>query len=110
MAKFYGVIGFVRTYEVMIDDEPTGKFRTENVERYYRGEIIRNSRRWSESTEKVNEDIRIDNQFSILADSFAIENFTYMKYIECFGVRWLITNVEIQERRLILSTGGVYNG
>ena len=110
MAKYYGALGFVRTYEQMIDDEPTGKFRTETIERNYYGDILRNNRNWVESSEKVNEDITISNQFSILVDTFAMENFTYLKYITYFGKKWLISSADIQYPRIILTTGGVYNG
>ena len=110
MAKFYGSLGFVKTYEVLVDDEPTGKFKTEEIKRNYYGDIVRNMRRWAVSSEKVNEDITIDNQFSILVDSFAMENLAYLKYIEYLGTKWLITNTDIQYPRMILSTGGIYNG
>ena len=110
MAKFYGKIGFVKTYETEIDGIPSGDFKTEVIERYYRGDILQDNRRWSESTEKVNEDITINNRFSIFADSFITENAAYLKYIHYFGVNWLISSIEIQYPRLILTTGGKYNG
>lgn len=110
MAKYYGALGFVRTYEQMIDDEPTGKFRTETIERNYYGDILRNNRNWVESSEKVNEDITIGNQFSILVDTFAMENFAYLKYITYLGKKWLISSADIQYPRIILTTGGIYNG
>ena len=110
MAKFYGEIGFVKTYEVEVDGIPSGQFKTEDIKRYYRGDILQNVRKWSDSTEKVNEDVTISNRFSILIDSFISENLSYLKYINYFGVKWKISNVEIQYPRLILTTGGIYNG
>lgn len=110
MAKFYGKIGFVKTYETKIDGEPSGDFKTEEIERYYRGDILQDNRRWNDSTEKVNEDITINNRFSIFADSFLSENVAYLKYIHYFGSKWKISSIEIQYPRLILTTGGIYNG
>ena len=110
MAKFYGKIGFIKTEELYDGGEPTGRFKVRTIERNYSGDILRNNRRWSESTEKVTDDISIDNQFSILADSFMIENVSYLKYITYFGAKWKITNVDVQYPRLILTTGGVWNG
>ena len=110
MAKYYGIIGFIKTEEVYEDNVPTGVFRTQEIERYYSGDIIKNYRRWSDSTEKVNDDVSIDNQFSILADSFITENLSYLKYITYFGAKWKITSVDIQYPRLIINTGGVWNG
>lgn len=110
MAKFYGKIGFIKTEELYDGGEPTGRFKVQTIERNYSGDILRNNRRWSESTEKVTDDISIDNQFSILADSFITENLSYLKYITYFGAKWKITSVDIQYPRLILTTGGVWNG
>ena len=57
-----------------------------------------------------NDDIIISNEISIIADKFAYENFYAMKYVEYSGAKWKITNVEVQHPRLILTTGGIYNG
>ena len=110
MAKYYGLLGFVRTTERLIDDEPSGKFRTETIERHYYGDILQNNRRWALSSEKVNEDITIENRFSILVDTFVMENFAYLKYIEYLGTKWLISSADLQYPRIILTTGGIYNG
>ena len=76
MAKYYGILGFVKTYEKEIDGVPSGEYVTDVIERYYRGDILQNNRRWSDSTEKVNEDVTINNQFSILIDSFISDNLS----------------------------------
>ena len=110
MAKYYGKIGFIKTEETYDGATPTGVYKINVIERNYRGDIIKNMRRWSESTEKVNDDISIDCQFSILADSFITENLSYLKYITYFGAKWKVTSVEIQYPRLILNVGGVWNG
>lgn len=110
MAKYYGILGFVKTYEVEIDGVPSGDFKTDKIERFYKGDILQDYRRWSDSTEKVNEDVTISNRFSILADSFISNNLAYLKYINYFGTNWKISSVDIQYPRLILTTGGIYNG
>lgn len=78
-------------------------------EHYHHGDVIRNSRRL-QSTDKVNDDINISNEISILADPFANGNFHAMRYIGFMGARWKIENVEVAYPRLILTLGGVYNG
>lgn len=105
MGKFYGKVGFLRTVE-----EPEGSsIWTEQLEEfYYYGDIIRNTRRWA-TADKLNDDLVINNQFSIIADSFAYKNLGAMKYVEYMGVKWKITDVELQYPRLIISVGGVYN-
>ena len=110
MAKYYGILGFVKTYEKEINGVPSGEYVTDVIERHYRGDILQDNRRWSDSTEKVNEDVTINNRFSILIDSFISDNLSYLKYINYFGADWKISSVEIQYPRMILTTGGLYNG
>ena len=103
MAKFCGVIGYAITREL----EP-GIYVEEIVENEYYGDVIRNTRRLREAA-KVNDDINISNQISIVADPFANNNFHAMRYIVFMGTKWKITEVEVQYPRLILSIGGLYN-
>lgn len=103
MAKFCGVIG----YEMTVETEP-GIFEEQYVEHICIGDIIKDNRRLQDAG-KINPDITINNQFSIIADPFANEHFHSMRYIEFMGAKWKITDVEIQYPRLILSVGGLYN-
>lgn len=104
MAKFYGVIGFVKT----IETKP-GVWSSDITEKYYIGDIVRNVSR-QEETDHLNDNITISNRISIVADPFAYNNFFSMGYINWMGTSWKITSVEVQRPRLILSIGGVYNG
>ena len=103
MAKFCGVIGYAVTKET----EP-GIWEEQIVEVEYFGDVIRNTRRIN-APGKVNDDISISNQISIIADPFANNNFHAMRYIVFMGAKWKITEVEVQYPRLILSIGGLYN-
>ena len=103
MAKFCGIIGYAITRET----EP-GIYVEEIVENEYYGDVIRNTRKLREVA-KVNDDINISNQISIVADPFANNNFHAMRYIMFMGAKWKIIEVEVQYPRLILSIGGLYN-
>ena len=104
MAKFFGTVGFADSVETAPD------VWTEQItERPYFGDFLRNTRRLQESGQ-VNDDITISNEISIVADPYARENFHTMRYIEYMGVKWKVVSVEVQYPRLILTTGGVYNG
>lgn len=103
MAKFFGKIG----YAVPADTSP-GVWSEEITEREYFGDLIRNTRRL-QTSDKLNDDINISNEISIVADPFAYQNFHSMRYIEFMGSKWKISNVEVQYPRLILTVGGVYN-
>lgn len=103
MAKFFGPIGYAVTAETR-----PGVWDEKITERYYRGDVIRNARRL-QSSDKLNDDIEISNEISILADPFANGNFHAMRYVGFMGAKWKILNVEVQYPRLILTLGGVYN-
>ena len=103
MAKFYGVIGYVKTVEV----EP-GIWEEKAIEHNYYGDIIKPVSRYQPSG-GVNDNINISNMVSIVADPFANENSQYRRYVVLMGTKWKITNVEIQYPRLLLTVGGVYN-
>lgn len=104
MAKFYGIIGYIKTVEV----EP-GIWKEQIIEQPSYGDLIRNTSRY-QSSGGVNDDININNSISIVADPFANENFQHMRYAEFMGTKWKITNVEVQYPRLLLTLGGAYNG
>lgn len=104
MAKFYGVIG----YAIQVETVP-GVWEDQIIERNYRGDVLQNMNRW-QSSEQVNDNFAIDNKLSIISDPFVYENFQHIKYIRWMGANWKVTKVEILRPRLILTTGGVYNG
>lgn len=105
MAKFYGPIGYAETIETS-----PGVWIDRIIERNYYGELIRNTSRWTVSSDSVNDDLNISNQISIISDPYAVSNFHSMKYIEFMGTKWKITNVEVRYPRLILTVGGEWHG
>ena len=104
MAKWFGKIGFAETKETS-----PGVWTSEIIAHEDYGEVLRNSRRL-QASDKLNDDINISNEISIVADPFANNNFHSMKYIEFMGAKWKITNVEVKYPRLVLTIGGLYNG
>jgi len=103
--KFYGPIGFAETVETS-----PGVWEEVLVPHNYYGDVIRNSRRYESSSDKLNDNLNITNQFSIVADAYAYQNFHKMQYVEWMGAKWKITSVDATNRpRLILEVGGVYN-
>lgn len=104
MPKFYGVIGYATTKTT-----ERGIYEETIVEKEYIGDVIRNTRRLRESS-KINDDITISNQISIISDPYANENFHAMRYVSFMGSKWKVVEVEVQYPRLILTLGGLYNG
>jgi len=105
--KYYGVIGFIETKEN--PDEP-GVWEPTVTERHYYGDVMRNSRRWDNSSYGTNGDINISNQISIMSDSYAAQHLQFMKYIEWNGCKWSIQTVDVEYPRLLITLGGAYNG
>lgn len=101
--KFYGTIGYGETKEVR-----PGIWEEVIEERPYYGDILKNSYR-NQTASKVNDDLLLTNQFSIVADHLALEKHSFMRYICYMGTKWKISDVEIQYPRIIISVGGVYN-
>lgn len=104
MSKFYGPIGYITQKEIS-----PGVWDEVVVEKSYRGDILQDTRRWQVSEHK-NDNLTISNHLSIIADPFAYENSSTIRYVLWLGVRWKVTNIEIQRPRLILTLGEVYNG
>ena len=104
MAKQFGKIGYAITSET-----ESGIWEPTIVEKEYYGDLTTDRRKRQNSGE-VNDNINLANVISIIADPFAIQNCSYMAYVEVMGTRWKISDIEVQYPRLILTVGGVYNG
>lgn len=104
MAKWFGTIGYAETLETR-----PGVWAEQITKREYFGDLTRNTRRL-QTTDRLNDDINISNEISIVSDPYANENFHSMRYAEFMGAKWKITSVEVQYPRLILTLGGVWNG
>lgn len=58
----------------------------------------------------MNDSFTISNYISIIADSFAYDNFSAMRWVEWMGRKWKIASVEVVPPRLTLAVSGLYNG
>lgn len=105
MGKYFGKIGYAVTAETV-----PGIWEESVVEKEYYGDLVRNTTRKYETGSGLNDNITISNNISIVADAFAFENFSHIRYAEFMGARWIVSNVEVQHPRLLLTLGGVYNG
>ena len=104
MAKFAGVIGYAEAVETA-----PGVHEEKIAERQHFGDWKRNTLR-QQPADKLNDDITISNELSIIANPYAMDHLHLMKYVKYLGAAWKITNIEVRYPRLILTIGGVYNG
>lgn len=105
MAKWYGRVGYVTTVET----EP-GIWEPTVTERQYYGDLLKNVSKWATNTNSINDNLNVANQISIVADPYAYQHFSSIKYVEFMDAMWNVTSAEPQYPRIILTVGGVYNG
>lgn len=106
MAKFFGEVGYGNSVET---PEGSGVWVDQIVEHQYYGDVIRNARSL-EAGERLNNDLRVSNSISIVADAYARDHFFEIRYVKWSGTLWTVSDVEVQSPRLVLRLGGVYNG
>jgi hypothetical protein len=105
MAKWFGKIGYI----TQVQTKPGVWKPVETVYEYF-GDVERKYSGWRINSESTNDDLTMDVQVSIVADQYAYQHFSRMKWIELYDAKWKITKIEPKHPRLILSVGGVYNG
>jgi hypothetical protein len=106
--RFHGAVGYADSQETS-----PGVWEEVITEIEYFGSVTRAQRRLegpSLTVPVLNENLAVDNSFSILADAYAYENFEKMRYVSWNGSNWRITNVEVRRPRLILMIGALWNG
>jgi hypothetical protein len=100
--KYYGAVGYITTVETR-----PGVWEETIVERMYSGDVSSIRRRLD--GQKVNDDVNISNQISIVADPYAFENFTAIRYIVWLNQKLKVTNITVEPPRMIFEVGGLYN-
>ncbi len=104
MAKYCGKIG----YSLGDKEVRQGVWEPVIDERTIFGDLIRNTKQ-TENSGQVNDNVKINNQMGFIADPFAVENFSRIKYATYMGTKLAVSSVEIAFPRLILNLGGIYN-
>lgn len=104
--KFAGEVGF------WVSDMETkpGIYTEKMIERHYTGDVTRAYHKWSERDDSTTDDLRLNNEISIVGDIFALENWGSIKYVVWNGVCWEVNTVGINPPRLVLEIGGVWDG
>lgn len=105
MAKFGGKVGFGTSTQ-----GSAGVTLDSVIEKDYKGDLLRSNKNFDESINGVNDNLKLSNRVSIVADDFANQNASVIRYVILGGVRWKVTNIEVAAPRLILNLGEVYNG
>lgn len=104
MPKYYGSLGISTQVEIT-----PGVWKTSIVDHQVYGDFVRDNRNNLKS-EQVNDNVKINNQISIVMDPYVMENYSAIVYITYIGAKWRISTVEVKYPRLLLSMGELYNG
>lgn len=105
MSKYYGKVGFMDAEKT---DENSDVFVEKIIEHPYYGDILEYGSRW-QSGQYLIENRLLTIKISIVADPYAYEHFSTIKYVEYGGKKWEVTGIDIQRPRLILTIGDLYN-
>lgn len=105
MAKFFGKVGFAQFVE-----KTPGNYEEGIIEKSYYGDVLRYSRRWDSAPNQQNDNINVSNHISILADGFAYNHLSEIRYVVWLGTKWKASSVDVEYPRLNIMIGGVYNG
>lgn len=104
MARFYGKVGYMTTEETA-----PGVWTEVQNERTYYGDVLENRHKWM-PTDKLNDNVSVSNRISILADAYAYQHFSHIRYVWWMGVKWKVTSISVERPRLVLELGGEWNG
>jgi hypothetical protein len=105
MKKFFGDVGYAAS---SVESAP-GVFTNGVVEKQYYGDIVQNFLRLQEN-DNLNKDLVLSNMISVVADDYAYEHVSDIRYVRWAGAVWTVNSVDVRRPRLILRLGGVYNG
>lgn len=103
MGRFSGKIGFIKTVETEPD-----VWQPQSTERAYFGDVLTRKVRF-ENGDSVISNLSLNNDISIVANQFALDNIGYMRYVVYQGQKWQITSATLAYPRIVLSIGGLYN-
>lgn len=104
MARFFGGIGFGDPVEKV-----KGVWEDVIIEHQYYGDVRQDTLTVSTASSALPEG-RFQTTISVVADAYALENFTAIRYIRWAGSLWTVTSVAFARPRLILILGEVYHG
>lgn len=102
--KYYGNIGFAETVETS-----PGVFVEQITERTYYGDVLDFGRNL-QTSDKINDNVKVTNQLSIVADDKAYNNMASIRYAVFMGIKWKVTNIKVLTPRLQLTLGDEWNG
>ena len=104
-------IGYRVTEEQKMPDGITGNgiWVEKITERRYKGELVKDYSR-NTTGESVNDNVTLSNNIAIVANKYALSNFTSIIYCEWMGQKLKVNSIDATNYpRLVLTLGGEYH-
>lgn len=105
MARYHGEVG----YAIQTETRPS-VWEDVITERLYFGETVERSVRFQSVPDQISNNLMLNTDFDIIADAFAIDHWSHIRYITYGGTRWEVTTVSVDRPRIHLKVGGIYHG
>lgn len=58
----------------------------------------------------MNDELGLSSVVSIVADPHLFDHVGEIAFVEVYGSKWKVTDIQVSPPRLILTLGGLYNG
>lgn len=104
--KFVGTVGF---WMDDVEVEPS-VYKSTIVEKSYTGDLIKDTRRWTDQGSRVNTTFALNNKIRILADMYMNRNWQSIKFVRINGEPFTVTSVDLDYPGITLTIGGKYDG
>lgn len=105
MNRIYDKVGYAEQVEVR-----PGRWEDVITERQFYGELVDKRYRDQSAADQVNDNLRLESDIEIIADAYALEHFSKIRYICYGGARWVVNSVKVDHPRLHCRMGGLYHG
>lgn len=104
MAKYAGNMGFVVETEVS-----PGVWSATEIIRKVRGDIIGAGHSY-DGGNRINDNITLQHRISVVGDSYLLDHFHELRWVEVRGIKWEVSGVSFSRPRLVITLGGIFNG
>lgn len=105
MTRFFGKVGYTTSTKVS-----PGIWEDVITEKEYYGDELRNTRYFAQADSVLGK-VSFQRRISIVADAYALENYTDIRYaMDRAGAPWIVESVDVERPRLTLLLGERYTG
>ena len=102
--RWCGIVGFLKSSE----ETDSGIYITNIIDKKYYGDMFHKKVIVSDGL-SINENIQMNSIISIICDPYAHQNYERIVYCTINDIKWKVTNIEFEDKRIKLTLGAKYN-